>query len=184
MTPDQLDEVIHKAVWIAGKNIGFGEDSKNNAGKWLDLIGSQPGWEWCAVAAGYFYRRAHELLELPPPAWCYRRPGVLEPGARALVQAMGKVGRLYKDPTLAKAGDLVLWTRWALVKGIPTRKAHVEFIEFPDDGLVNTIAGNVGKVPAKTKRLVHDVTKEPHFETFASLRRAASAPHAVSGLAH
>lgn len=166
-----LVRFISKAIYVAQHNVGFGEDTVNNEGKFLDVIGSQPGWEWCGVYASYPFRRAAQLLELDPPAWCYRRENVVEPGARALVHAMGKVGRLYRDPTECLAGDLALWTRWTLVKGVPTRKGHVGFIELPDDGLVGTIEGNVGRVPAKTKRLVHDVTKEPHFETFASLRR-------------
>lgn len=171
MTHEALVRYIAKAIHVAQHNIGFGEDTENNEGRFLDLIGSKPGWEWCGVFASYPYRRAAQLLDLEPPAWCYRRPGVIEPGARALVRAMGKVGRLYTDPTECQAGDLVLWTRWTLVGLKPTRKAHAAFIEAPDDGLVGTIEGNVGRVPAKTKRLLHDVTKEPHFETFASLRR-------------
>lgn len=167
LSPDMLVRWIAKAIYVAQHNLGFGEDSVNNEGKFLDLIGSKPGWEWCGVFASYPYRRSAQLLGLDPPAWAFRHPGVVEPGARALVHAMGRVGRLYTDPEKCQAGDLALWTRWV---GL-TRKAHVGFIEAPDDGLIGTIEGNVGKVPAKTKRLVHDVTKEPHFETFASLRR-------------
>lgn len=167
LDPITMLRLIARAVHVAQSNVGFGEDTVNNEGRFLDLIGSQPGWEWCAVSASYPYRRAAQLLELDPPAWCYRRAGVVEPGARALVHAMGKVGRLYRDPSECQAGDLALWTRWVGLK----RKAHVGFIELPDDGLTGTIEGNVGRVPAKLKRLTHDVSKEPHFEVFASIRR-------------
>lgn len=169
MTDYLIDRLVASAIYVAQRNVGYGEDSDlgNNQGKWLALIGSQPGWEWCAVAASWPYRRAAQMMNIDQPAWCYRRPGVIEPGARALVRAMGKVGRLYREPAEARPGDLVLWTRWVGVR----RKAHVEFVEVGDDGLVSTIAGNVGRFPAKVRRLTHDVSKEPHFETFASLRR-------------
>jgi hypothetical protein len=164
----QEQVLVARVLGVAEESVGFGEDTVNNEGAWLEQIGSRPGWEWCAVSASWPWRRAHELLDLDPPAWAFRRPGVIEPGARALVHAMGKVGRLYKDPSESRPGDLVLWTRWVLVKGIPTRKAHVGLVEREDGGLVYTFEGNVGKVPAKYKRMTHDVAKEPHFETFAS----------------
>lgn len=162
-----LIRVISKAIHVAQSNLGYGEEGANNAGRFLELIGGRPGEEWCALWASYPYRRAHELLGLEPPAWCYRRPGFIEVGARALVKAMGRAGRRFRDPREARAGDLVLYRRPSLLSW----QAHVEFVEDQEDGFVTTIAGNVGRFPAKTKRLIHDVMREPHCEGFASLRR-------------
>lgn len=171
MTPasDTLDLLIAKAVFVAQSNLGFGEDSVNNEGRFIEAIGGRPGDEWCALFAGYPYRRAAQLLGHAPPMWCYA-PGGRNPekGAKALVRQMGEVGRFFTDPHEARPGDLVCWnSRVSLVSW----KGHVEFVEVPDDGLLGTIAGNVGRVPAKTRRLIHDVTKEPHFYGIASLRR-------------
>ncbi len=163
-----------KAVRVAIGNIGFGEKEANNDGPLLRAIGGRPGEEWCALFAGYCWRKAYELDEVGIAEWCYRRPPghkkgpFLEVGAHALVKAMGREGDLFTDPHQAIPGDLVCWRRpggllkpWA---------AHVALVEYVEDGIIHTIEGNVGKFPAKVKRLAHDVTRE-NLITFATLRK-------------
>src|SRR5688572_30568815 len=158
------DRIALKAVEVAKNNLGYGETTANNSGLFITAIGGKEGMEWCALFAGHCYRRAYELLNLDKPAWLYRRPGVAEPGARRLWNGLAAAGRKFKDPGYAAGGDLVLWTR----KG----GCHIAIIERVDeDDIVHTLEGNVGRYPAKVKRLSHDVTKEPHFVGFASLVR-------------
>lgn len=161
MTPSLIAE---KAVYVARKNLGFGETTANNKGPFIEAIGGKQGMEWCALFAGHCYRRAYQLLGEEPPAWLYRRPGVAEPGALRLCSGMRDAATsfFWTEPEDAHPGDLVLWRR--------SGGHHVAVVESVSDGLIHTIEGNVGKWPAKVKRLVHDVTKEPHFRGFASLR--------------
>jgi hypothetical protein len=149
-------------LWTAQKNLGFGEEGANNAGRFIHAIGGRDGQEWCALFAGYCYEKAFERYGEIHPEWLYRRPGVPEPGAKRLVDALGKGGVRFKRPEDALPGDLVAWRR-GLTKG------HVAVVERVSDGLVHTIEGNTGAFPAKVRRLVHDVSKERLY-TFAGLR--------------
>lgn len=155
-----------RAVQVAIKNLGFGETTANNAGKFIAAIGGKQGMEWCALFVGHCYRRAYQLEGDEPPPWLYRRPGVAEPGALRLWTGMARAGWLLPpDPDSVDAvgpGDALLWRR--------TGGHHIAIVEYVKDGLIHTIEGNVGRYPAKVKRLIHDVTKEPHFVAFAGLR--------------
>lgn len=144
-----------RALVVARANLGYGEQGANNRGRFVEAIGGAQGAPWCAAFAGYCYRRAYWLEGSEPGSWLFRRPSVPETGARALVKAMGRAGRLFKDPSEARPGDLVCWARGLGWSG------HVGVVELVDaDGLVHTIEGNVGAYPSKVRRLVHDVSKE------------------------
>ena len=79
-------------------------------------------------------------------------------GAKALFKRIRKTGTdLGKDLSLVRPGDVVAWHRGK--EG--SWQGHIEIVEFVDDsGLLHTIGGNVGRFPAKVKRLVHDPTHE------------------------
>lgn len=159
MTPAELRA---KVVYVARKNIGYGETTANNKGPFIEAIGGKQGMEWCALLAGYCYRRAYQLLGEEPPPWLYRRPGVAEPGALRLWRGLLEAGER-TDMLDVESGDLVLWRR--------AGGHHIAVVEYFDaDGMLHTIEGNVGRYPAKVRRLVHDVTKEPHFRGIAGLR--------------
>lgn len=159
MTPS----IPQLAVKVAIKNIGGGETTANNKGLFITAIGGKQGMEWCALFAGHCYRRAYELAGQEPPAWLYRRKGVAEPGALRLWNGMAAHGISTRDAdTICAPGDLVLWRR--------NGGHHIAIVEYHEDGITHTIEGNVGRFPAKVKRLVHDVTKEPHVKGFAGLR--------------
>lgn len=164
----QIEAVRNRVVFVAKKNIGFGETTANNQGVFIELIGGNPGMEWCALFAGHCYRRAYQLEKLTVPDWLYRPPitparRVAEPGALRLYQAMLEYehGREI-DLVDAIPGDLVLVKR---VGG-----HHIYPIEFVEDGLVHSIEGNVGRFPAKVKRLVHDLNRDPNFKGICGLR--------------
>jgi hypothetical protein len=153
---------------IAVGNLGYGEGpiagiTRNNDGPLIREIGGRPGEEWCALFAGYCYRRAYANLGRDE-RWPFRRPGVLETGAKALVRAAWAAGALRLELADASFGDLVAWHRGAL-----GWKGHVAIVEKVEDGIVHTIEGNVGRFPAKVRRLSHDVTKERLFG-FAGFR--------------
>lgn len=159
-----------EAARVAARNLGCGEVGGNNTGPLIEAMGGRAGDDWCALFAGYCYRRAAQLLKLPPPLWCWRGAKdykVIETAAKRLGRQMAaSLGAIkFLDPSLARAGDLVVWHRTA----VPW-KGHVGIVERVDpDGILHTIEGNVGKFPAKVKRLVHDVSKE-RLAFFAGLR--------------
>jgi len=163
--PD-LDRLIDQALRVATSNIGFGETDANNAGQFIRAIGGTDGMEWCALYVGYCYRRASELLEMPLPFNAYRRPGVPEPGAKALTKAIGAAGRLFTDPTEARPGDVVCWERGTL-----GWQGHIGLVTGQEGGIIETLEGNTGVFPSKVRALRHDTSKEPRFWRFASLRK-------------
>lgn len=150
-------QVIGEAVVaFAVTLIGQGEQGANNSGDFIRRIGGQQGWEWCALSAGYCWRTVLERAGASA-AWTYRRPGVPEPGALALAAAaVAAGGRRFRDSTLALPGDLVVWDRGG-------GHGHVGLVEREDDGLLGTLEGNVGRYPAKYRRLIRDVRKDGDF---------------------
>ncbi len=155
-----LPHVAAIAVVAALELRGKGEEGANNHGAWLRSIGSRDGWQWCAVFAGHCWREAHSRKGLEPPAWTYRRAGVVEPGALALGHAAGEVGEMFTDPARALPGDLAVWER--------TGGHHVAIVWHPaPHNLTVTVEGNVGRFPAVVRDLTHDTAGEPHFKFFA-----------------
>jgi hypothetical protein len=177
MTDELLDEgdrlkvyssLSNTVVYVARKNIGYGEEGVNNSGLFIESMGGKPGHEWCALFARWCIKRAHEIKGLWAPSWLDRMPGVPEVGAKRLTKAVGRVGRFFTDPLEARPGDLVCWHRRT---GLISWKGHVGIVEKVDpDGIIHTIEGNVGAFPAKVKRLSHDVRKERLYG-FASLTK-------------
>lgn len=164
----KYDKLLAEVVNTAVRNIGFGEEGSNNSGPFIDALGGVPYGQpsWCALFVGYCYRRAAELTGIELPFSPYRRLDIPEAGALRLVNRIGDAGRMWRDPKYVGPGDVVLWKR---IGG-----HHIGIIErVDDDGEVHTIEGNVGRFPAKVKRLVHDTFQEPHFVTFASIVKVA-----------
>ncbi len=163
----RLHRITADVVHVAVSNIGFGETTANNDGKFIDLIGGRSGGEWCAAFAGYCHRQANRREGKAWPEWTLRN-GKPELGAKRLTKNLGAVGRLFLDPQEARGGDLICWHRKT---GPISWQGHVGIVELVDeDGLVHTIEGNVGRYPSKVKRFIHDVSKERLY-SFASLWR-------------
>lgn len=163
-----------KILFVARSNLGYGEETGNNEGAFIDAIGGRNKPEWCALFGNYCIRRGFELLYGWPKAsfgysnapWLYRRPGLPEPGAKRLIKAIGARGRGYKDPAQALPGDFVCWSRGTL-----GWQGHFGIVEAVDSsGIVATIEGNVGRFPSRVRRFMHDVSKERLY-TFASLEK-------------
>lgn len=160
-----VDLIRERVVHVARSNVGYGEQGSNNAGKFIHAIGGNNGDEWCALFAGYCYRRAHQILELDPPEWAYRRKGVPEKGAKRLTRNLARVGRRFSDPAQARPGDLVCWSRGRL-----GWQGHVGVVLYERGGIITSIEGNVGRYPSKVRLFQHDVTKERLY-MFASMER-------------
>lgn len=147
-----------EVVRVAKGNLGFGEEEANNDGDLIRAIGGVPGDEWCALFAGYCYRRALRNQGRLDFLWTLRDQIHPVIGAKALIKAAWAAGAgRFTDPTEAAFGDLICWHRRT---GPISWKGHIGVVEEIRDGLVHTIEGNVGRFPAKVKRLVHDVSKE------------------------
>ncbi len=161
VAPEPTLSLPEMALKVAIECIGEGEET-NNAGAFIRKISvdGKDGIMWCALFVSWCYEEAARRLGLEMPFNKHHR-------AKQVVEDIGKIGSLFKDPLLAQPGDLVSWHRG---KGI-TRRGHIEIVEFVEpNGIVHTIAGNTGKVPAKVKRKKHDVSKERLF-WFATLRK-------------
>lgn len=164
MVETHEDALSVKALHVATKNIGYGEDEGNNLGRFIRAIGGKPGAEWCATFVGYCFARAWGLLGFPGQGVPFDRSS----SAKRLTKNIGRAGRLFTDPREALPGDVICWSR-----GVLGWQGHIGIVERVDpDGIVHTIEGNVGRYPAKVKRLAHDITKE-RFWRFASLRKEA-----------
>lgn len=155
----ELEALAQESVRVARTCIGQGEGLRNNEGAFIEKIGGRPGAPWCAAFAGWCYAEAARDMGLVLP---FARSS----GAKALVKSMGRVGRLFDDPLDARPGDLVAWHRgdedgW---------QGHVELVaRVEPDGVIHTVAGNVGAFPARVRELTHDVRHERLF-SFATLR--------------
>lgn len=156
--------IASAAARIAVGEIGQGEEGGNNLGPYITKLGGRQGYLWCALFASWGYREEYRTLAPLEvmPSWPFRTPGVPEPGAKALHDALVRVGCGYRDPAKAIPGDLLLWRR--------DGGGHAAILEFTEHGLCHTVEGNVGAYPSKVRRLVHDVRLEPHFMGFATLR--------------
>lgn len=144
------------AVEVALRLRGRGEEGANNCGPFIRELGGKDGDLWCALFAGHCWRK------VSPALWSFRRPGVAEPGARALAQAAAAASGtpIFLDPALVLPGDLALWKR--------DGGHHVAIVWHPEPGgVVVTAEGNVGAFPARVRDLRHDVRHEPHFVCFA-----------------
>jgi hypothetical protein len=149
-------ELGNQIVKVAVRQIGYGETGSNNTGKFIKAIGGTQGEEWCAAFAGWCAEQAHKELDIVMP--CKRSLG-----AKKMGRNIAEAGRKFKDVASVQPGDFVIWDR-----GIAGWQGHIGIVEKVVGGLIHTIEGNVGKFPAKVKRLIHDVSKE-RLAFFATL---------------
>ena len=142
---DQLinSRLRNEVVRLARRNLGYGETGGNNSGRFIRALGGRDGDEWCALFVGWLYRKSCEELKLYEPEWCYRKPGKLELGAKALTKALGRVGAIW-DPSKVdrkpRPGDIVCWSR-----GILGWQGHVGIVSEVSGPLFRYIAGNEGR---------------------------------------
>ena len=136
------------ALEIARLEIGEGETGGINNQVKYTRKGSRGSW--CASFIGWcFVEAAKETgTELPFD---------LSPGAKRLYRNVGRAGSFHRSPMLAKPGDLICWDRGKA----GSWQGHVGIVESVEDsGVVWTIEGNVGRVPATVRRFCHDTSYE------------------------
>ena len=113
--PLLASRIREKVLYVARSNIGFGEEGGNNRGDLIRAMGGRQGEEWCALFAGYCYRRAYQILDMEQPTWPYRYANRPEPSAKALTKRLGVGNRIWNplDESAAPPlpGDIVCWSR-------------------------------------------------------------------------
>jgi hypothetical protein len=138
-----------KILQYARAEIGKGESTRNNQGEDIDRYrGYQDGdGPWCAAFVYYVLSRAFRSLELQIPF------GRIH-GAKKLYRWIVKCGEKVDTP---EPGDIVCWHRGK--SGSWT--GHIGIVDkVESDGTFISIEGNVGKFPAKVKRIAHDPSYE------------------------
>lgn len=152
--PTEIATLAQLVVTRAINQLGYGEAGGNNHGPDLEVYGVGHGEAWCAAFADWCCRGgwADRVALLgragDPPPWARSL------SARGLVRNVARAGQAVRLQDL-RPGDLICWPR-----GKEGWQGHVGLVEVVRDGLVHTIEGNVGRFPAKVRRLTHDVTRE------------------------
>jgi len=148
-TTKKLIPLGNAVASVARSEIGRGEEIANNQGD--DVVryraGRKGSGAWCAAFVSWCAEEACRRLDVAMP---FARSG----GAKKLYRNIGKAGSFV---TVPEAGDVVCWHRGKA----GSWQGHIAIVEkVGDDGIIHTIEGNVGRFPAKVKRLAHDVTHE------------------------
>lgn len=162
MEPPKLLTLGERTLAVAITQLGKGELGGNNGGADVARYKGRPvtpgnmgAWcasfvSWCMMAAG-----GDNPLDLK--RWQRKRHG-----AKALYRMIGKAGSFVTDP---QPGDVVCWDRGK--KG--SWQGHIELIETAENGVIGTIAGNVGRFPSLVKRMEHDIDRQPRLIGFARM---------------
>ena len=131
---------VHAAdiVDIARSQIGQGEIGGDNQGPVVKKFTHGQEVAWCAAFV----------------AWTLHKAGKTTPYMLA-ARSYLNVGTKVKNP---KPGDVVVFTR----KG----GGHVGIVESVEGGRLVTIEGNVGKFPAKVKRMTYRLNNIPNLLGF------------------
>jgi len=153
------------ALAVAKTEIGNGEARQNNDGPHVARYHGKeddkfPDGNWCAAFVGYCYAEAAKHLDIDLP---FKRTG----GAKLLGKRAAKAGIKVKVEDI-QAGDILWWDRGN--KG--DWKGHIEIAATaidPATGVVQTVAGNVGRFPAKVRYRTHDLLHDDRFEGAARI---------------
>jgi len=160
-----ITDMASAALVIAIDAIGKGEDGGNNSGPFVEMLHGKV-WDgdddddgsWCASFVSWCSEQASDVLGGKMP---FKRSG----GAKALYKRIGKAGRFLDDGELPQPGDVVCWDR-----GKPgSWQGHIGWVEGCTEGILRTIEGNVGRYPARVRRLQHDLDASPRLIGFARL---------------
>ncbi len=168
MSPLDTSRLRAEVVRYAHANLGYGETEGNNRGRFIRALGGVDGQEWCAIFAGYCYRKAYQSLKMPMPDWLFRRRNVPEPGAKRLTRGLGRVGSIWRpdecDGNRPRPGDLVCWSR-----GLLGWQGHVGIVTEVDHSYVWYTSGNEGRDGTVKSRIVDP--SNPKLWRFASIER-------------
>lgn len=125
-------------VKIAQMEIGKGETVKNNYGKEVFKYTNGQAVPWCAAFV----------------SWTLKKAGKNSPYLLSAKNYL-KVGKRVTRP---QVGDLIVFNRKA--------GGHIGIIESISEEKITTIEGNVGKYPAKVKRVKYNAENIPNFVGF------------------
>lgn len=143
--PPRLGAVL---VEMAVRELGKGEDPLLGNNQGHDVVRYRGGIDdkgaWCADFVFYCYAQAAKRLYGSRESLPFKRSR----SAKGLYRRIGKAGSFVKRPMV---GDVVLFERgldgdW---------KGHIGIVEQVDSTGYTSIEGNVGKVPARVKRVTH-----------------------------
>lgn len=174
MEPPKLLTLGERTLAVAITQLGKGELGGNNGGADVARYKGRPvtpgnmgAWcasfvSWCMEEADSGRDEGGYLLgwDQLHPMW--RKWHRKRHGAKALYRMIGKAGLFVTDP---EPGDVVCWDRGK--KG--SWQGHIELIETAENGVIGTIAGNVGRFPSLVKRMEHDIDRQPRLIGFARM---------------
>ena len=128
---------------IAQSQIGLGEIGGKNRGVYVrQYLNGQEGLPWCAGFISYCLKKSG-----------YNLPYTLR--ARNFM----KLGKIIKNP---QAGDLIIFSRQG--------GGHIGIVEKVNKDTISTIEGNLGKYPAKVKRVVYRKNNIKNLLAFVRLK--------------
>ncbi len=132
-----------EVVSVAQSQIGLGEIGGNNRGAYVrQYLNGRENLPWCAGFVSYCLKKSgYHLL------YTLRAKDFL------------KYGKLVNNP---QVGDLIIFSRQG--------GGHIGIIEKVQGKTITTIEGNVGKYPAKVKKVVY---KRNHIKNFLGFVRLA-----------
>ena len=143
-----LTGVVHaeessQIVKVAQSQIGIGENGGDNRGKIVRKYTKGKEVAWCAGFVSWVIREATQRKYYTLSAKNYWND--------------------FKDNRVSnpRPGDIICFNR-----GTSGRLGHVGIVETVKGGIITTIEGNVGKYPAKVKRLTYKVNHIPNLLGF------------------
>ncbi len=159
---DAQSALALEALKVAIEEIGHGEEGGNNSGPHVakyhgiqDDHDPDDDGSWCSSFCSWAYEEAGRRLGVTLP---FQRSG----GAKRLFKNVVSTGKVVSNPL---PGDLVLWDRGL----VGSWQGHIAIVEAVENGVLLTIEGNVGKYPAKVRRLSHDLGRQHRLEGFARI---------------
>jgi len=145
--------IQNKIVKYAQDEIGNGEENKNNCGRYIKLyLKGRENLPWCAGFVSYILNKA----------------GINELGynsrARDFYYKAKKLNWIIENP---EAGDLIVFWR----KNKDGNLGHIGIIEKIENNKIISIEGNVGKYPARVKRIIYDKNKIHNLLGYIRIRK-------------
>ena len=139
-------------VKIAISQIGYGENGKNNCGKDIrTYLKGKENMSWCAGFVNYCIVKSG------------KNPFNYTLSAKNIYNIGKKNDWIVKNP---ESGDLVCF--WRIKKN--GWQGHIGIIEKVENNIITCIEGNVGKYPAKVKRIEYDKNNVPKLLGYVRIK--------------
>ena len=163
IAPTRAEKYGRAILDVALEELGHGEVGGNNAGLYVAkyhrrVVQSGDLGPWCASFTSWCCEEAARRLGVALP---FKRSGAAKALARNVVKGGGTM--ITDRDAKPQAGDLILFNRGSVLSW----QGHIGIVESCEDGIVQTVEGNVGKYPAKVRRLSHDVANSRRWLGYA-----------------